>query len=69
MTLENNTIYGTTFQFAEKNGIKAETALKRHCLTGSYFGIVPKKKSNGHLLWPLVVSWEIDTESAKEGGK
>ena len=69
MILENNTAHGTTFQFAEINGIKAETVLKRHCVTGSYYGVIPQKKPNGHLMWPLIGAWEVREEGVEKGEK
>jgi hypothetical protein len=44
---------GTTAQFAKQNLVKPDTVRSRHCLTGSYFGIVPNKLPNGRLAWPL----------------
>ena len=69
MKVKNSTgTYGTKFQFAELNGIKPASVLKRHCITGSYFGVVPKKKPNGHLKWPLIDTSEIDRELSLQGG-
>ena len=44
---------GPTEAFAKKYLVKPQTVLKRHCETGSYFGIVPTKLPNGRLMWPL----------------
>jgi len=45
---------GSTKQFADINFVKPQTILKRHCETGSYFGVVPiQKLPNGRLIWPL----------------
>jgi hypothetical protein len=43
----------TTAEIAKANLVKPQTVLKRLCLTGSYFGIVPNKLPNGRLAWPL----------------
>jgi len=51
---DSNRKFGTTAQFAELNGIKPETALRSYCQKGSYFGVVPKKRSNGRLIWRLI---------------
>jgi len=55
--------YGTTAQFAELNGIKPETALRSFCQKGSYFGVVPKKRPNGRLIWELISLEESSTSN------
>ena len=44
-----------TKTFAAQNHIEEQTARKRYCQTGSYFGVVPQKHANGRLLWPAVI--------------
>lgn len=44
-----------TKTFAIHNHIQEQTARKRFCQTGSYFGVVPQKHANGRLLWPAVI--------------
>ena len=41
-----------TAEFAERFLVKPQTVLKRFCLTGEYYGIVPLKLPNGRLAWP-----------------
>jgi hypothetical protein len=41
-------------EFAAINQVKAQTVRKRFCLTGSYFGVRPKKLANNRLAWPAV---------------
>lgn len=41
-------------EFAAINQVKAQTVRKRFCLTGSYFGVRPKKLANNRLAWPSV---------------
>jgi len=41
-------------EFAAINQVKAQTVRKRFCLTGSYFGIRPKKLANNRLAWPPI---------------
>ncbi|PRX34231.1 hypothetical protein B0G75_102260 [Paraburkholderia sp. BL18I3N2] len=54
--LENHTAYPwQTKTFAAHNHIEEQTARKRYCQTGSYFGVVPRKHANGRLLWPAVI--------------
>jgi hypothetical protein len=43
-----------TGQFAELNGVKAQSVRKRYAQTGSYFGIRPLKLANRRLKWPHV---------------
>ncbi|NYH22889.1 hypothetical protein [Paraburkholderia bryophila] len=43
-----------TDQFAELNGVKAQSVRKRYAQTGSYFGIRPLKLANRRLKWPHV---------------
>lgn len=42
----------TTAQFARELGITAEHLRKVVQKTGSYYGVVPVKLPNSHLLWP-----------------
>lgn len=51
---------GTTAEFAVKYLVKPNSVRTRYCLTGSYFGIVPKKLPNGRLAWPLP---DLDSDS------
>lgn len=44
-----------TKTFAAHNHIEEQTARKRYCQTGSYFGVVPQKHANGRLRWPAVI--------------
>ena len=55
---------GTTAQFAGKYLVKPDTVRTRYCLTGSYFGVVPKKLPNGRLVWPLPESESDSKEVA-----
>jgi len=41
-----------TEQLANALGIKASSIRTRLCKTGSYFGLKPRKLTNGRLLWP-----------------
>ncbi|NJD35370.1 MAG: hypothetical protein FIA96_11155 [Betaproteobacteria bacterium] len=41
-------------QFAALNQVKDQTVRKRFCITGSYFGVRPRKLANGRLVWPAV---------------
>jgi hypothetical protein len=43
-----------TDQFAELNGVKAQSVRKRYAQTGSYFGVRPLKLANRRLKWPHV---------------
>ena len=43
-----------TEQFAELNGVKAQSVRKRYSQTGSYFGVRPLKLANRRLKWPHV---------------
>ncbi|MGS0974102.1 hypothetical protein [Burkholderia glumae] len=43
-----------TEEFAELNGVKAQTVRKRYSQTGSYFGVRPVKLANRRLKWPHV---------------
>ncbi|RIV48820.1 DNA-binding protein [Burkholderia pseudomallei] len=43
-----------TDQFAELNGVKAQSVRKRYAKTGSYFGVRPLKLANRRLKWPHV---------------
>ena len=54
----------STAEIAERNLVKPQTVLKRLCLTGSYFGVVPKKLPNGRLAWPLPESESDSKEVA-----
>ena len=49
----------STEEFAQLNFVKAASIRSRFSLTGSYFGVVPKKLSNGKLAWPV----KINTDS------
>lgn len=59
----------TSHQFAAINQVKAEAVRSRLSLTGSYFGIVPRKLANGRLSFPDVQVckvFTVDEERAKE---
>lgn len=43
----------TTNQLARALDMAAQSIRKRHCQTGSYFGVRPVKLRNGRLVWPL----------------
>ena len=43
-----------TEEFAELNGVKAQSVRKRYSQTGSYFGVRPLKLANRRLKWPHV---------------
>lgn len=43
----------TTAQFAALIAVQVQTIYKRHCQTGSYFGVIPQVLRNRRLLWPL----------------
>lgn len=49
-----------TKTFAAHNHIEEQTARKRYCQTGSYFGVVPQKHANGRLRWPAVIVTKRD---------
>lgn len=63
-----------TKTFAAHNHIEEQTARKRYCQTGSYFGVVPRKHANGRLLWPAVIVTKCgaiaanDAATAGKGG-
>ncbi|TXT27950.1 MAG: Uncharacterized protein FD131_3427 [Rhodocyclaceae bacterium] len=44
-----------TAQFAAINRVKAGSVRHRLCISGSYFGVSPKKLRNGRLAWPDVL--------------
>lgn len=43
-----------TEQFAELNGVKAQSVRKRYSQTGSYFGIRPVRLASRRLKWPHI---------------
>lgn len=45
----------STQQFAKRYLVEAQTVLKQHSATGSYFGVRPVKLPNRLLLWPSEV--------------
>ncbi len=49
-----------TEQFAELNGVKAQSVRKRYSQTGSYFGIRPLQLANRRLKWPHVFAMKSD---------
>jgi hypothetical protein len=55
----------STKQFAASLDLRQQSIRKRFCLTGSYFGIVPKKLPNGRLLWPSDAVIRLLLECAK----
>ncbi len=42
----------TTEKFATQCGVLPQSIRVRMCRTGSYFGVKPRKLSNGRLMWP-----------------
>ena len=50
----NSAFVSDTEQFAELNGVKAQSVRKRYSQTGSYFGVRPLKLANRRLKWPHV---------------
>jgi len=44
----------SSVEFASLNGVKDQTVRRRFCITGSYFGIRPRKLINGRLVWPAI---------------
>lgn len=42
----------STEELAAQDKCKPQTIRKRLCVTGSYWGVVPKKHPSGRLLWP-----------------
>ncbi|MEX3981496.1 hypothetical protein AB4Y45_21220 [Paraburkholderia sp. EG287A] len=51
----NSAFVSDTDQFAELNGVKAQSVRKRYAQTGSYFGVRPLKLANRRLKWPHVL--------------
>jgi hypothetical protein len=49
-----------TDQFAELNGVKAQSVRKRYAQTGSYFGVRPLKLANRRLKWPHVFATQSE---------
>jgi hypothetical protein len=49
-----------TEQFAELNGVKAQSVRKRYSQTGSYFGIRPLQLANRRLKWPHAFAIKSD---------
>ena len=43
-----------TEAFANLNHVKDSSVRRRFCVTGSYWGIRPRKLANGRLVWPAV---------------
>jgi hypothetical protein len=43
-----------TEAFASLNQVKDSSVRRRLCVTGSYFGIRPRKLASGRLVWPAV---------------
>lgn len=62
-----NVFTDSTHQFAELNGVKAQSVRKRYSQTGSYFGIRPLKLANRRLRWPAQIAAEGDSSSALQG--
>lgn len=56
----------TTDDLASKLGIKPQSIRARLSLTGSYFGLTPKKLPNGRLLWPADA---LERMTQHEGGQ
>ena len=42
----------STKEFAKRYLVLPESVRKRWSVTGSYFGVVPRRLSNGRLSWP-----------------
>ena len=43
----------TTEQMSELVGVKPASIRAQYCVSGSYFGVVPRKLPNGRLMWSL----------------
>lgn len=52
-----------TEQLAAALGIKASSIRTRLCKTGSYFGLKPRKLTNGRLLWPANAVEQLTKEA------
>jgi hypothetical protein len=59
-----NSFTDDTEQFAELNGVKAQSVRKRYAQTGSYFGIRPLKLANRRLKWPHVFATQREAVAA-----
>jgi hypothetical protein len=62
-----------TEQFAELNGVKAQSVRKRYAQTGSYFGIRPVRLASRRLKWPHIFATKsavmISAHLNANGGK
>lgn len=67
LPLEHTTYPWQTKTFAANNHIEGQTARKRYCQTGSYFGVIPQKHANGRLLWPAVIVTKHGLIAANDG--
>ena len=51
-SINTETKFRSTREFAEANLVKAASVRSRYCLTGSYHGVTPVRLVNGRLGWP-----------------
>jgi hypothetical protein len=56
-----------TSEFAKKvaGDILPQSVHRRYCLTGSYYGVVPKKLPNGRLDWPEDAELKLDASKTE----
>ncbi|MES2363292.1 MAG: DNA-binding protein [Pseudomonadota bacterium] len=59
----------STKEFADLNLVKAQTVLKQHSTTGSYFGVRPLPLPNRKLLWPDDSIQQLLAEKLQTGSK
>ncbi|MBR8163966.1 DNA-binding protein [Burkholderia vietnamiensis] len=59
-----NSFIDDTEQFAELNGVKAQSVRKRYAQTGSYFGVRPLKLANRRLKWPHIFATQREAVAA-----
>ena len=45
----------STAEFAKLNGVRPNTVRQHLCNRGSYYGVKPEKRANGHNYWPAIV--------------
>ena len=56
-----------TRQFAARINILPQSIHARYCRAGSYFGVVPEKLPNGHLVWPDDAVEQLKESARKHG--
>jgi len=49
----------TTEKFSEMVGVKSASIRAQYCVSGSYFGVFPRKLPNGRLMWDLKAIQEL----------